>query len=229
MKVGIVLGWSETTPGVVKNAIEMDPADFASYSGPDDLIELTGGAWIGWTVNTNRTFSAPAPTVQPYQGWKQPLYMSQSDKLIQNTTAETSSGASQSRGSALLDPWFIDPMRLIEFRQFGVVSTGASGVTLTVRLKLAGGTIITLPLALPANMNNSYWELQGKIIGRTIGQNGTLVACMTLNGPGNASITPAPIAVDTSVANQLDLTYQWSAAAAGNKLLVLGTFLEATT
>jgi hypothetical protein len=122
--------------GMVANVAEFDTLQravdlFPAYTCVD-VTALDCGP--GWSYDGS-TFTAPVVPSAPHQGWKTPLYMSQGDKLIQNTTVETSSGSPSARGSALLPADFITPTRLIEFKQFGVVSTGASPVTLTARLK----------------------------------------------------------------------------------------------
>lgn len=79
MKIGIVQGWSIHTPGKIVNVIEMTQQAFTNYAGPDDLLELSGSEWIGWTVNINRSTSPPpAPTV-PVEETYQKLWQAAHD------------------------------------------------------------------------------------------------------------------------------------------------------
>lgn len=77
MNVGLVHGWSATTPGVVYNVVEADSA--IDPCGVEDMIELTGDAWIGWVVNTDRSFSPPLESTVPVEETYQKLWQAAHD------------------------------------------------------------------------------------------------------------------------------------------------------
>jgi carbon monoxide dehydrogenase subunit G len=107
---------------------------------------------------------------------------------------------------------------VIEFEAQGVATATNGTDTLTVKVKL-GSTVIASTGAVDV-ANNDIWHLRGRIVIRTDGATGTLVATGTqilgAEGATVKSFKLASTAVDTTGALTLAVTGTWSVASASN-------------
>jgi hypothetical protein len=102
---------------------------------------------------------------------------------------------------------------VIDFEIQGIATATVGTDTLTIKIKL--GTTVILTLGPTDVANNNIWHVRGKIIIRTAGSGGTMVACGTttaLAAAGTASIqwNLASTAIDTTVAQTFAVTATWS-------------------
>lgn len=98
----------------------------------------------------------------------------------------------------------------------------ANANTLTIRLKYAGVTIITLPISGAAIPTGTAFEFLMMGTCRSIGSTGTLqVNLLTrIDGVTNPPDTRALVIIDTTTAQSLSLTAQWGTASVTNTLTV---------
>jgi hypothetical protein len=102
---------------------------------------------------------------------------------------------------------------VIDFEIQGIATATVGTDTLTIKVKL--GTTVILTLGPTDVANNNIWHVRGKIIIRTTGSGGTMVACGTttaLAAAGTAAIqwNLASTAIDTTVAQTFAVTATWS-------------------
>ena len=112
----------------------------------------------------------------------------------------------------------------------GILSTPATGspqITATARIGGLAGTAIA-SIAIPATTsqtNVSFW-VGWHAACNTIGTSGTWSGSVhdidVLSGPNaNVVVSSSPVTRDTTIANDLVLTLQWSAAVSGNTLTAI--------
>jgi hypothetical protein len=113
----------------------------------------------------------------------------------------------------------------------GKVST-TGNPDLTIRFRL-GGTVFTgVTVANLGNPTNAIWQASGIIVARTTGGSAQVAGGgVYLNVPlvGNQAVVTyiAPTSKDLGAAQTVDVTAQWSAAAAGNTVTMTSLEVEA--
>jgi hypothetical protein len=107
---------------------------------------------------------------------------------------------------------------------FSLSTIGTPG-TITIRLKVGAVTLTTLTVTPTASLSTAsgivfgYWQVV------SAGTSGTVNAQIYFNDGSNASgswASSLATAVDTTVAGNVDLTWQWATANAGNTATVNG-------
>lgn len=141
---------------------------------------------------------------------------------IANTNAETSAiGAGA--GSVTIPAGSLVAGSLLHIRVWGIHSA-AVNPTLTVRLKLNGSTILTTGAISTNNSTNQVCDLDSWVSIETAGAAGTAFAqggWVEWNPGGNNSFSLAStstFAINTTVSQTIDVSFQWSAASASNSL-----------
>lgn len=108
---------------------------------------------------------------------------------------------------------------VIDFELQGIATATNGTDTLTIKVKIGSTVILTLG---PTDVaNNNIWHVRGRVVIRTTGAGGTMVACGTttaLAAAGTAAIqwNLASTAIDTTVAQIFAVTATWSTNNAGN-------------
>lgn len=161
------------------------------------------------------------------------LFVQTANNVIANTTTETSCFGTGA-GSRTLPANFLVPGKTLQFRIRGILS-GTNGDTATVRIKVGATTLIASIGAMPSTFTNAEFEADFLFTCRTAGVTGTVIGqgdtkIIVTAGVSTASnrqllMTSAAV-VNTTVSNALDVTYQWSAARAGNSLAVTNSLLR---
>jgi hypothetical protein len=133
---------------------------------------------------------------------------------VNNTATETTVFTGQIGGPALQgSAWELD--------LGGIYANAASATTITIRIKLGGGTVATYTINTPASaFSNKAWRVSGKLYTVTTGAGGT----WKLTGWAMATIgtteTPAMVTgtgtANTASPQNVDVTAQWGSANASN-------------
>lgn len=177
-------------------------------------------------------------TMVPAQNTNGPRLLSVNDSassVITNTTTETAFNCpytfpSQSQHS-------IQPVTLIRYKAYGIVSTGLLNLNMTVRARWGGisGTVLcsTGVFALGSLLSDAGWSMNGVLQINSTGASGSmeaqsygafnsgLLSISAVHMPATASTT-----IDTTVTNDLVITAQWGTAAAANQIQLLSYVVE---
>lgn len=161
-----------------------------------------------------------------YNKYSHTLFVQTELKTIENTTTETSLiGNGIGNRSILANKLYLGKTYQSNIK--GLIS-GVKGDTATIRIKIGNQTIIQSIAEIPATLTNTYCE--SNLTYLCVGITGTTAQILCegkttiLGGVGlnttysRSLIMLAPITIDNSIDNQIDVTYQWSVASALNKL-----------
>jgi hypothetical protein len=161
-----------------------------------------------------------------YNKYSHTLFLQTELKTIENTTTETSLiGNGIGNRSILANKLYLGKTYRSNIK--GLIS-GVKGDTATIRIKIGNQTIIQSIAEIPSTLNNTYCE--SNLTYLCVGITGTtaqilcegkttIIGGVGLNTTYSRSlIMLAPITIDNSIDNQIDVTYQWSVASALNKL-----------
>lgn len=102
----------------------------------------------------------------------------------------------------------------------GYYSTPIAPGTLRIRLKIGAATVLDTGAWTPLpSIANGVWEVSAKVVSRSVGVGGTVMAQAHFRpdvgvpvGQDWPMLNTAAVALDTTLANAVDLTAQWSAA-----------------
>jgi len=149
---------------------------------------------------------------------------------IANTAAETT-GIGALVGSNIIPAGRLTAGSTIRIRARGIMAdTGAP--TLQIRIKVGANTFCdTGAVALAAIAGTHGWMLEADVTVRTVGSPGTAIgnctfALAVINPPDLDTINTATTAIDTAIANTVDLTFQWGTANPANTLTVTHYTME---
>jgi predicted RecA/RadA family phage recombinase len=136
--------------------------------------------------------------------------------VISNTVAETAFDKSFSIPADSLAPGDV-----IEIEALGICPSTNGTDTLTVKLKIGATVIVATPAVDVAN--NDIFAVKARLVVRTIGAGGTFVAMaeQALGVEGTVTEKPAKLAstaIDTTAAQAITVTAQWSVATAANQV-----------
>lgn len=166
------------------------------------------------------------PTQEP--PFSKGVFVQNSTQTISNTTVETTVFGT-GRGSRVFPANAWKTGAALRVKISGYISTDTPGGDATVRIKLGGVTLTTSLATLPSGISNEVFMIDFPIQCRSIGASGTFIGNgMTLihGGIGLTTVSgrnllmTAPATVNTTAATTLDVTYQWSTAAAGNAIVI---------
>lgn len=104
-----------------------------------------------------------------------------------------------------------------------------AGNTLVLRIKYGSKVLLASPaVSMTPNLSNVAWAIEGLFIVRSIGANGTLMATGDFDNSvdSNAIANTSAVTVDTTASTDIEVSAQWSAAAAGNTIEAQNVFIE---
>jgi len=143
-----------------------------------------------------------------------------SDITVANTTTETTVHTSP----VIADEFQVGKM--YKLTVLGKYSTANASDTFTLRAKIGGTTLLTTLLSA-GNATDAALQSVWYLTIRTLGATGTYSAYVhTVLHNNVVSTTPVSGTVDTTSAEDLTLTLQWSAADAGNTATIMQSVLE---
>lgn len=160
-------------------------------------------------------------------------YVNDSDSnTVTNSTSET-----------VLDEFYTLPSEnvstmitglTIRMTALGTISTGLLNLGFRFRLRLngLGGTILcdTGGLTILSSLSNGGWLAQSIVTIKDTGASGTVQAqnyATMQSGALLAMPTTTPVAIDTTISNDLTYTAQWTTASASNVFVMRSLFIEA--
>ena len=183
-----------------------------------------------WYDTAQKAFAARIAGATAYRGGV--LFIQNSSVTVANTTTETSL-LGTGVGSATLPANFAVAGRSIRVRSYGYISKTATP-TATLRIKIGTVTIITSVGSLPSGLSNALVEFDFTFRFATIGATGTIIGQGStkitsgafVSSVGRALVMTAPATIDTTIANTLDVTYQWGTASASNTVTMTNATIE---
>lgn len=172
-------------------------------------------------------------TLGPYvisSGMSVPAFVQTANVTITNTAAETT-GVGAGTGSANLAAGRLKQGTNVRIRVRGIIADTATP-TLQLRIKIGPNTFCdTGAIALTALAGTHGFCVDADITIRTAGAGGTAIGSAIMNINSGTLIDMdttniATTAIDTTVANAVDVTFQWGTAAPGNTLTVTHLTVE---
>lgn len=143
-----------------------------------------------------------------------------SDIVVENTLTETEILSSD------LETNGIHVGKLIMLHILGKYSTKNIGNTFTLRLKLAGITILSATCQ-SKTVTDDPFSAQGFLTIRTIGESGTYVVQDRISlGNQNLNSSPSRGSINTTIINSLSVTVQWSAAEPENIFTLEQSYIQ---
>ena len=107
----------------------------------------------------------------------------------------------------------------------GVLSNNSAADDITIRLKLAGTTLVTFNPAI-GNVSGADWHMEGHFTVRTVGAGGTLAGHIHLVVDGHESKTTLTGAIDTTANCDFTVTVEWDNAKSDNTISIYNGFVE---
>jgi len=156
------------------------------------------------------------------------------DKTVGNTTTETSI-VGTGLGSVSFPANYFKYGKKLRITGWGTLS-GANGTATTLKIKLGDTTIVSNTSNLPTELIGTKFDIEINLTVRSTGTTGTVVCGGTTIihsaiGFGTATtrnfFTSTPVTIDTTVALQLDATYQFGVAAEGNTITLSDLSVQA--
>lgn len=191
---------------------EGDVDEFAIWKRPLSLAEISA-----IYRNANGSSYGQVGDVSPQS--TVPFGFETSGVTVGNTTTETSLIGSLNYGTNIVPANGLPLYGTLGLRLVVLLTTTAVPGTVTIRVKTAGGTIVTAAFTPPANLSAVVIAfVDNQVMCEAAGTNGTW------RGTWVESVTPnfytGTLEVDTTAAQTLDLTWQWQTADAGNTVYV---------
>jgi len=163
------------------------------------------------------------------------IFTQTASATVGNTTTETSV-IGTGVGVSLLPANFWVAGKTIRLKMYGHISCTAAD-TASVRIKVGSVTVASsIDDAFPVTLTNSLFIAELIMTCRTTGATGTIFvqgsttiyaassADMTVYG--RQIVTTSAVTIDTTATGQLNATYQWSAARAGNTITSTNSVIE---
>jgi len=163
------------------------------------------------------------------------IFTQTASATVGNTTTETTMVGS-GVGVTLLPTNFWVAGKTIRLKMYGHISCTAAD-TASVRIKVGSVTVASsISDAFPVTLTNSLFIGELIMTCRTTGATGTIFvqgsttiyaassADMTVYG--RQIVTTSAVTIDTTATGQLNVTYQWSAARAGNTITSTNSVIE---
>lgn len=155
------------------------------------------------------------------------------DKTITNTTVETSM-FDGIVGTKKIAPNYLHAGQTIRVKLNGMYSCN-NGVEATVKVKLGSVVLVSSTSSLTQSTTDALFELEFMFTCRSEGTNGTVIGqgrSVVYAGVGLSTATSralkmsAPTTIDTTIENEIDITYTWGAAATANSLRTTNIVIE---
>lgn len=183
-----------------------------------------------WYDTTQKTFASMVNGATSYLSGV--IFNQNSSVTVANSTTETSL-LGTGLGSATLPANFATAGRSIRVRSYGYISNTATP-SATLRIKVGSVTILTSTGSLPSGLSNALVEFDFTFRFATIGATGTIIGQGStkitsgafVSSVGRPLVMTAPVTIDTTVGNLLDVTYQWGTASASNTITMTNATIE---
>ena len=183
-----------------------------------------------WYDTTQKTFAARTAGATAFNSGI--LYVGTATVTVANSTTETSL-LGTGVGSATLPANFAVVGRTIRVRSHGFISDTATPSS-TIKIKLGAMTLVTSTGTLPSGLSNAEVTFEFVFTFRSIGSSGTVIgqgisritSGAFVSSASRALVMTAPATIDTTVANAMDVTYQWGTASASNTISMTNPIIE---
>ena len=183
-----------------------------------------------WYDSTKKTIAARTSGATAFNSGI--LYVGTSTVTVANSTTETSM-LGTGVGSATLPANFAVVGRTIRVRSHGFISDTATPSS-TIKIKLGSVTLITSTGTLPSGLSNAEVTFEFVFTFRSIGSSGTVIgqgisritSGAFVSSSARALVMTAPVTIDTTIANAMDVTYQWGTASASNTISMTNPIIE---
>ena len=183
-----------------------------------------------WYDTTQKTFAARTAGATAFNSGI--LYVGTATVTVANSTTETSM-LGTGVGSATLPANFAVVGRTIRVRSHGFISDTATPSS-TIKIKLGAVTLVTSTGTLPSGLSNAEVTFEFVFTFRSIGSSGTVIgqgisritSGAFVSSASRALVMTAPATIDTTVANAMDVTYQWGTASASNTISMTNSIIE---
>lgn len=147
------------------------------------------------------------------------LFCSVANKTIANTVTETSL-IGTGIGTQTLLPIFFSLGNSIRINIRGFFSKASGNATL--KIKLNSTVISTTGTVLPGSAANDAFEIDYYFTVRSLGVSGSIIGQGNFfnwnTGNNQQMVTLAPITIDTTINQIVDVSYQWGTANVGNTI-----------
>lgn len=184
---------------------------------------LDGHLWNDSAIKTYKMYTNGVEKTITTQ-----TYTSTADGLVEDTVTETTL-IGTGLGTLTLPANFFVAGKTVRLWAYGVYSTDAVAADLQLRIKLGSTVIGDTGVQTPANgITDRYWTMRGVITCRTTGATGTVMAQATFEHLATSVSTgtltwwemsnTAATVIDTTAAQILDFTAEWSAADVDNSI-----------
>lgn len=186
-----------------------------------------------WNDSTQKSFQVfKSGVVQSLAGI---IFTQTASATVGNTTTETAL-VGTGIGVTLLPANFWTVGKTIRMKMFGHISCTAAD-TASVRIKVGSVTVASsIDDAFPVTLTNSLYIGELLLTCRTTGATGTLFVqgYTTIYAASSADMTvygrqlvaTSAVTIDTTATGQLNITYQWSNARAGNTITSTNATIE---
>ena len=183
-----------------------------------------------WYDTTQKTFASMVNGATSYLSGV--IFNQNSSVTVANTATETSL-LGTGLGSATLPANFATVGRSIRVRSYGYISNTATP-SAALRIKVGSVTILTSTGTLPSGLSNALVEFDFTFRFATIGATGTIIGQGStkitsgafVSSVGRPLVMTAPATIDTTIANTLDVTYQWGTASGSNTITMTNATIE---
>jgi hypothetical protein len=142
------------------------------------------------------------------------------DVTVANTTTETTLFTGTIAANAMV------PGKVFRARIYGQMSSLVTD-TVTLRFKVGGATFLTI-VSNPVALSGAEWSAEFVMTCRTTGATGTVIsqAIAIINSLIQDTTDSGTHVVDTTAAENITVTAQWSAASASDTITIQQGYLE---
>lgn len=205
-------------------------ASFCMNAGTAPTTPVSGDMWNDSTQQCIRSQSSGIT-----KSLSGVIFTQTASATVGNTTDETSV-VGTGVGVTLLPANFWTVGKTIRLKVYGHISCTASD-TASVRVKVGSVTVgSSIDDAFPVTLTNSLFIGEVLMTCRTTGATGTLFvqgyttiyasSSADMTTYGRQIVSTATVTIDTTATGQLNATYQWSAARAGNTITSTNSTIE---
>lgn len=183
--------------------------------GPNETVELVySSTGSRWRLVGNR---------------KRIIFSQTSSVTVGNSAAEATI-LSSATGNKTIPANTLSAGSNIKILLYGVCSRRAPR-TINIRVKIGGTTVLTTGAVNPGTSTNIACKIEAEIDVRSLGAGGAMIGQGQYTTFGQTALpmsNTATSAIDTTVANAIDVTAQWSAAAADSTITITNGTIEVT-
>lgn len=232
----------------MKLANGIDPADmFNGDSTGNGMIRWTGCTQHDGTLQTDGWIEMISGVVQPVKDLgslfgtgAHPPVLSGLGTVGANITAATTSEVdlvTATPANKTIAANYLSLYGVARFKAYGYYTTPASAPELTLRFKVGGTTLRTIVIGatdLPGSATNLLWRVTSEVHMRTVGASGTAMCVLVaefFDSASNSWFTAyntagSTVSVDTTAANEIALTAQWTDTTGSPGITCHGHYLD---